>query len=129
MKKEEVALLQDLIDISIKKIINYYSRDIEIYEKEDMKKYLKEYPELKVIDYKIMLYLQRWYNDERLSAGWCGCTRPENLIEFLKSDFERNNPALKGFFETINFFSNKIMFNNFRELGHGNRSEGQSRHN
>lgn len=89
-KKKDVVNMKKIFYLSYLIIANY--DDIMLYndcvvedfEQEDMNNFYKKYPNLKIIPFNVMLYLQRYYNSEMLSAGWCGTANPDNLIKFLK---------------------------------------------
>lgn len=54
---------------------------MEDYEIEDMDEFFEKYKFMKIFSYSAIYELQKYYNSEFLSAGWCGCTSPENLAE------------------------------------------------
>lgn len=84
MNIKKIFYLQYLISLNHNDIMLYDDYIVEDFEQEDMDNFYKEYPELKIIPFNTMLYLQRYYNSEMLSAGWCGATSPNNLIKFLE---------------------------------------------
>lgn len=88
MKK--IFYLSYLIITNYDDIMLYNDWVIEDYEQEDMDNFYERYPNLKIIPFNVMLYLQRYYNSEMLSAGWCGTANPDALIKFLKRMQEVN---------------------------------------
>ena len=64
----------------------------EDYEKKDMEKLFKQYPDLMLwFDPMIMYELQKFYNEEWMSASWCGVF-PLDIIynrakQFAKSEW------------------------------------------
>lgn len=79
----------DLVDKNEKYDREFTLGYMEDYEIKDMDKFLEEYPYMKTISYGVLFGLQKYYNSEYLSAGWCGCTSPERLVEQLKQEYER----------------------------------------
>jgi hypothetical protein len=63
----------------------------EDYEKEDMVKLYKTYPELMYMISPYFMYrLQKFYNNEFYCASWCGVFNLSSIYEFIK-DFEKEN--------------------------------------
>lgn len=87
MDKKEIAYLQYLILLNYDTISDY-NEDIEDFEQRDLEVFYKNYPEMRVIPFKTMLNLQRYFNDEELCAGWCWTATPEGLIKFLEQNGE-----------------------------------------
>lgn len=88
MKK--IFYLSYLIITNYDDIMLYNDWMIEDYEQEDMDNFYERYPNLKIIPFNVMLYLQRYYNSEVLNAGWCTTANPDALIKFLKKMQEVN---------------------------------------
>lgn len=88
MKK--IFYLSYLIIANYDDIMLYNDWIIEDYEQEDMDNFYEKYPNLKIIPFNVMLYLQRYYNSEVLNAGWCTTANPDALIKFLKKMQEVN---------------------------------------
>ncbi len=87
---ELILELQDEIGFTSKDIIdrNEVKKYAEDYEIKDMDEFFEKYPCCKIIPYGLMLEVQRYYNDEALSANWCCATNLDNLIKFLERELD-----------------------------------------
>jgi hypothetical protein len=57
----------------------------EDFEKEDIVYWYKECPELMYIISPFLYYrLQKYYNEEALCAGWCGCVDLKQIYDYIK---------------------------------------------
>ena len=60
----------------------------EDYEREDMEKLYREYPELMYMIEPFFMYrLQKFYNNEFMCAGWCGVFSLSQIYKYAK-EFE-----------------------------------------
>lgn len=80
--------LQDDIDINLRQD-KFFSKescrnDLEDCEERDMDKFYGNYPYCKIIPYRIMLAVQREYNQREMCARWCGAYSPKILVDFLE---------------------------------------------
>nr|DAT76238.1 MAG TPA: hypothetical protein [Caudoviricetes sp.] len=127
--------LQDYFGFNLEKD-RYFGKEscscLEDYEEEDMDRFYKDYPYCKIIPYRIMLEIQRFYNDAELSAGWCGVYSPQLLITCLEKekkiigeresyeDSDIHKAFVKIMEECIPQNTDFIKYNNFTNEKNGN---------
>lgn len=72
----------------------WYSED---YEKEDMEKLYKKYPELMyMISPRLMYRLQKFFNEEIMCASWCGVFNLSSIYRHIIEFEESNKELFKG---------------------------------
>ena len=92
---------ETITDNEIRKLLSYmvknedmefspYCYNEEDYIERDIINYYKENPNMLLkISVPVMIELQKWYNSEWLSAGWCGCFEVKKIYE-LAMEKEKN---------------------------------------